>query len=65
MSGPASWLAAAVVLLAATGCDAGERVDRASQAAQECSHHVDALIAEGVVPNADRDYATEMCLRQR
>lgn len=72
MSAAAAWLGAVAVLLAVTGCGADQRVepvDRADQAdrnprgAQECSHHVDALIDDRVVPRSDRDYATEMCLQ--
>ena len=69
MSAPAAWLGATVVLLAVAGCGAGERVeervDRSARTAQGCSQHIDALIVDRVVPRADRDYATEMCLRQR
>jgi high-affinity K+ transport system ATPase subunit B len=68
MSMAPAWLGAAVVVIAVAGCGAAERVegvDRSGRAVQECSRHVDALIADRVVPRADRDYATEMCLRQR
>jgi hypothetical protein len=69
MSTAAAWLGAVTVLLATAGCGADqrvdrvERVDRSAQIAQECSHHVDALIDDRVVPRSDRDYATEMCLQ--
>ena len=67
MRAAAAWVGPAAVLLAATGCGADQRadpVDRSRQAAQECTHHIDELITERVVPGSDRDYATEMCLRQ-
>jgi hypothetical protein len=69
MRSSVAWLGAAVVLLAAAGCGAGRQVDhrvdqRSARVAQECSHHVDALIDDRVVPRSDRDYATEMCLQQ-
>lgn len=69
MSTAAAWLGAVAVLLAVAGCGADQRVepvdraDRNPRVAQECSHHVDALIDDRVVPRSDRDYATEMCLQ--
>ena len=65
MSAAAAWLGSAVALLALAGCGAGERVDRSVRVEQECNHHIDVLIDDGLVPRSDRDYATEMCLRQR
>ena len=65
MSAPAAWLGAAVVLLAVAGCGGGERVDESVRVEQACNHHIDSLIDDGLVPRSDRDYATEMCLRQR
>jgi len=56
-----------VVGAALTGCGSTERVDqdtsRRDPLLEQCGHTINAQIEAGRIPEADREYATEMCLR--
>jgi hypothetical protein len=48
------------------GCSAGDRDEDAGprdQVLEQCSQKIDSQIEAGLIPNADREYATGMCLR--
>jgi len=56
-----------------TGCASHDRPDAdptpsaspSAQAPDDCSSHIDTLIEAKIVPSSDREYAYEMCERNR
>jgi hypothetical protein len=59
-------LVVGLVLAALGGCASDDRVPdagRPDRVLEQCSHKIDSQIEAGIVPNADREYATGMCLR--
>jgi hypothetical protein len=62
----ATWIVAAGLVLVVAGCGTGgDAADRGDRVSQVCSRHINAQIEAGVVPEADREYATGMCERRR
>jgi hypothetical protein len=57
-----------VLALLAAGCSSGDREEDAGprdEVLEQCSQKIDSQIEAGLIPNADREYATGMCLRVR
>ncbi len=55
-----------VLVMLLAGCSAGDRDEDAGprdQVLEQCSQKIDSQIEAGLIPNADREYATGMCLR--
>lgn len=55
-----------VLVVLAAGCATGDRDEDAGprdQVLEQCSQKIDSQIEAGLIPNADREYATGMCLR--
>jgi len=55
-----------VLGLLAVGCSSGDRTEDAGprdKVLEQCSQKIDTQIEAGLIPNADREYATGMCLR--
>jgi hypothetical protein len=55
-----------VLVVLAAGCSAGDRDEgagRRDDVLEQCSQKIDSQIEAGLIPNADREYATGMCLR--
>lgn len=58
---------AVAVCAAGTACSSGERTERDAtrrdQVLEECGRKINSQIEAGRIPEADREYATGMCLR--
>jgi hypothetical protein len=57
----------AVACAVGSGCSSGERTEhdasRHDPVLQECGRKINSQIEAGRIPEADREYATGMCLR--
>lgn len=58
-----------VIAALATGCSSSAHEQRDSSRPdprlEDCGHRINAQIEAGIIPGSDREYATDMCLRNK
>lgn len=58
-----------VIAALVTGCSSsgpdGRDSSRPDPRLEACGHRINAQIEAGIIPSSDREYATDMCLRNK